>query len=154
MINKFPVFKNLVRYLSGNRYRIIYYHIVADNVPDYYFREKGISLKDFKEQINCFKRYYKFISLGDALRKRQEGLSLNGYMTITTDDGFIENYNLVAPYLKSENIPATFFLIEKCIDNRHLMWRNKLIYIQNTLDTTNWNYLRITLTEKLIQPRV
>ncbi len=127
------ILKRLLLFLSGNRYRILYYHIVTDNVPDYYFKDKGISVKDFKNQISYFKRFYKFINIEEAITKHEKGESLKGYMTITTDDGFIENYTIIAPYLKENNIPATFYLIDKCIDNKHLMWRNKLIYIQNTL---------------------
>ena len=33
-----------------------------------------------------------------------------------------------------KKVTATFFLIENCIDNLDLMWRNKLLYIVNKCD--------------------
>jgi peptidoglycan/xylan/chitin deacetylase (PgdA/CDA1 family) len=133
VIRKIPVLQRLLFALGNNNYRILYYHMISEKNPDYYFKEKGIPFAYFKSQIQYFKKRFTFISLDEALDRLNQGLSLKGYMSVTTDDGFVENYTLIAPWLLQEKIPATFFLINDCIDNKNLMWRNKLAYILNKL---------------------
>lgn len=116
---------------GDDSFRIIYYHLVAPALPPYYFESKFITPEILREQIRHFKKRYKFISVYEALDKLSRGESLKGYMAVTTDDGFSENYHYIAPILREENVTATFFLTDTCIDNRNLMWRNKLIYIQH-----------------------
>lgn len=112
-------------------FRIIYYHLAAPSLPPYYFESKFITPEILREQIRHFKKKYKFISLYEALDKLSRGESLKGLMAVTTDDGFAENYHYIAPILLEEKVTATFFLIDNCIDNKTLMWRNKLIYLQH-----------------------
>ncbi|SMD46321.1 Predicted xylanase/chitin deacetylase [Aquiflexum balticum DSM 16537] len=125
--------QHILIYLSGNRFRILYYHLVADEIPDYYFKNKGISVTDFKRQVKFYKKFYKFISLDEAIRLHDSGSNLKGYICLTTDDGFKQNYTTIAQILFEENIPATFFILPEMVDNKKLMWRNKLAVIQNSL---------------------
>lgn len=122
----------LVR-LARSHFRILFYHIVCDEIPVYYFHDKAIRIHDFKEQIRFLKQHFTFISLPEALEKAESGRSLQGYISLTTDDGFLENLTVVAPILQEEKIPACFFLLNDCIDNKSLMWRNKLACIYNTM---------------------
>ena len=62
---------------------------------------------------------------------RSQGLSLKGCLAITTDDGFKENYETIAPILDENNLTASFFIITNSIDNNELMWRNRIVYIVN-----------------------
>ncbi len=147
IVQKSAFIKSAFQFIGGNSYRMIYYHMVSDQIPDYYFKDKGIRFEDFKSQIKYFKKHYTFITVNEAIKKEEKGESLNGYLSITTDDGFKENYTHIAPYLKEHNIPATLFLIDKCVDNKHLMWRNKLIYIQNKLGKTATFNLMYSFTQ-------
>ena len=135
-------------HVSGNKFRILYYHMVADKIPDYYFRNKGVSVEDFKKQIKFYKKYYKFISLDEAIQLHQAGDSLKGYICLTTDDGFKENYTTIAPILIEEQIPATFFILPEMIDNHKLMWRNKLVVIHNSLKPEDTYHLISTFAQK------
>jgi peptidoglycan/xylan/chitin deacetylase (PgdA/CDA1 family) len=132
-IRKIPLLQRLLFMLGNRQYRILYYHMVSEKNPEYYFKDKGIPFEVFKSQLQYFKKWFTFISLDEALNRLNQGLPLEGYMSVTTDDGFEENYTLIAPYLLQEKIPATFFLINDCIGNKNLMWRNKLVYIINKL---------------------
>jgi len=155
VIRNTPFLQRILFKLGGNRYRILYYHMVSENTPDYYFRNKGIRFDYFKEQIRYFRKWFTFIPLDEALDRLDKGLSLKGYMSVTTDDGFAENYTLIAPYLLKEKIPATFFLINECIDNRNLMWRNKLAYISNKLGESGTMKLmkEFAMQQKIPLPR-
>jgi peptidoglycan/xylan/chitin deacetylase (PgdA/CDA1 family) len=129
MLVKFPYLTRLANY-EKDSLRIVYYHLISDQQPEYYFDNKTISPKVFKEHLAFFKKRYDIISLNEALKLVEEKQSLYKKLVLTFDDGFAENYRIIAPILKDQKLPATFFLIANCIDNQDLMWRNKLVVIQ------------------------
>ena len=129
LIKRSPfILRNLMNYKS-NSLRIVYYHIVSKNTYPYYFDEKAISTDEFRKQIIFFKKNFDIISLSKAINLSRNGESLKRKLVITFDDGFIDNYTVAAPILKDLDCSATFFLIGNCINNKDLMWRNKLIVI-------------------------
>jgi len=111
--------------------RIIYYHHVNVTGADYYFNS-GISLDTFKRQICYLRSAYQIIPLTEAISRSQSGDGLGGYLSITFDDGFAECYDYVFPHLQELGLSATFFLIGNALNNNDLMWRHKLLVIQNT----------------------
>jgi len=140
IVHKSYFLQKLLLNLGGSSYRILYYHMVSDNTPDYYFSNKGITYDGFYNQIYEYKKRFKFIPLSEAVWRIDAGKTVKNCISVTTDDGFVENYNIIAPFLLKENINATFFLINNCIDNKSLMWRNKQAFIHNKLgikDTYN-----------------
>lgn len=114
-------------------YRIVFYHMVSESSPPFYFKNKSITPAVFRKQIRRFKNKYRIVSLYEALNIVENGGSLENTLSITTDDGFAENYHTIAPILDDEGVNATFFLISDCIDNANLMWRNKLVCIHREL---------------------
>jgi peptidoglycan/xylan/chitin deacetylase (PgdA/CDA1 family) len=125
----FPFLTNVFRNKKDSL-RIGYYHIISSQSKEYLFDQKKIPPKVFEEQLSFFNKHFDIISLAEALQMVERKESLNRKLVLTFDDGFAENYSVVAPILKEKNIPATFFLIGNCIDNKDLMWRNKLLVIK------------------------
>ena len=109
--------------------RIVYYHVVSDNNPEYYFPDKSISTHEFEVQLNFFKKNYDVIGFEDALNLAKNNKSLEGKLVLSFDDGFKENYSIIAPILLNFNMKGIFYLIGNCIGNKDLMWRNKLVLI-------------------------
>jgi len=131
LIRKSPFLLNRLINYKSDSLRIVYYHIVSKNNYPYYFDNKAISIDEFREQIIFFKKKFDVISMSEAIRLANNNDSLKKKLVITFDDGFIDNYNVAAPVLKELNCSATFYLIGNCIDNKDLMWRNKLLLISN-----------------------
>tara|TARA_X000000368_G_scaffold417439_1_gene413842 strand:+ start:9558 stop:10457 length:900 start_codon:yes stop_codon:yes gene_type:complete len=104
--------------------------LISDTNPEYYFKNKALSINEFRKHIKFFKKHYEIIKLEEALKICEENKSLENKLVITFDDGFKENYSKVAPILYDEGISATFFMITSCIDNRDLMWRNKILLFE------------------------
>lgn len=125
----FPLLNNVSRFKKESL-RIVYYHIVSSEKKEYYFDNKTISHKVFKEHLAFFKKRFQIISLTEALQIAERKESLHGKLVLTFDDGFSESHSVIAPILKEQGITGTLFLIGNCIDNRDLMWRNKLIVVQ------------------------
>src|SRR6476661_11087760 len=124
----FPFLNKFFRYKKDSL-RIGYYHVISSQNKEYLFDQKKISPQVFKEQLSFFKKHFDIISLNEALQMVERRESFYGKLVLTFDDGFVENYSVVAPILKERKIPATFFLIGNSIDNKDLMWRNKLLVI-------------------------
>ena len=112
-----------------DNFRIIYYHTVSNNKKPYHFNH--VRVENFKKQIDYFSDRYNIISLNEALKKDRNGENMKDYLSLTTDDGFVENYDIVSPILSERNLDATFLLIEDTIDNKTLVWRNQLLYVVN-----------------------
>lgn len=129
VLSTFPFLVSPFLRLKKSGLRIVYYHKVGREDKPYYFQGKGVAIEDLKKQLRFLRKYFTFIDLAEALAKWETGASLDGYFTITTDDGFRENYTLLAPVLLEHKLSATLFIISNCVDNADLMWRNKLIAI-------------------------
>ena len=117
---------------------IIYYHMVSEKVHSYY-PKVAINPDDFSEQIKNLNKNFTIISLPEAIELASLNKSFKNSLVLTVDDGFAECYSVIAPILKEENIPATFFLIENCIDNKNMMWLHQLEYLQQTLSSEKLN---------------
>jgi len=131
-VQKYPFLWKFFSYIGADSLRIVYYHLVTEVEHPYSF-DNSISPAIFKEQVKFLKSKYEIISLPEAVERVKKGDSVRNCLTITFDDGFVECSSIIAPILQDYGLTATFFLITNTIDNKDLMWRNKLLYIQNTV---------------------
>lgn len=129
-VGRCPALWNLFDKIVSRNLRIVYFHAVTDEPREHYFYEFAPTAAAFTDLIKLFKSKFEVISLNEAITRANEGRSLEKCISFTFDDGFSECYSTIAPILHDEGLTATFFLIENTIDNRDLMWRNKLICIQ------------------------
>lgn len=109
--------------------RVVYYHMVSEEEVPHYFMRKSITRKVFKEQLEFFKKNYEIVTLQEAIKSIDNDEQRENLLVISFDDGFRENYTEIFPILNQNNIKATFFIITNCLDNKDLMWRNKLLLI-------------------------
>ena len=136
ILMKTPSLVKLLLNYKSDSLRIVYYHIVTEKNQPYYFDNKSITPKEFECQINFLKKHYEIISLSEAMLYAKEKKSLKKKLVLTFDDGFTENHTVIAPILSKNNLSAVFYLMSNCIDNKDLMWRNKLLLI-NKVDRNN-----------------
>ena len=112
--------------------RIVNYHMISDLNHDYYFKNKALSTIDFQNHLDFYKKYFTILSLKQAIMAIDNNEKRKNILVLTFDDGFQCNYNVVLPILLKNNINATFFIISNCLNNKNLMWRNKLLLINKT----------------------
>ncbi len=134
-----------------NEYRIVYYHGLEDSKLT---KKSNFSLRCFERQLRWFEKTYKIISLDEAIFRYNNNQSLNNYLSLTFDDGFREVYTSIFPVLKQKKIKAAFFIIGNCLDNKSLMWRNKLKVIEKSVDSYNLksSMLELSHMENIDQP--
>ncbi len=95
-------------------YRIIYYHSVSN-------KNKEL----FENQIRYLNKNYTIVELDEIISSSKELNSDKKYLSITFDDGFLDNYTVAFPILKKLSIPATFFITPKLIE---MSCRDKVDY--------------------------
>ena len=108
---------------------IINYHGFYHNLDHVLETEGTIShrIEDFKEEMKFLKRYFQIISLDEVVDHLKRGEKFNKpTVAITIDDGFKNNFDLLFPVLKNENIPATIFLTTGLIGTQKKIWVNHL----------------------------
>ena len=121
--------------LSKTKHIFPYYHLVSDTKvthTHYLFSHKTIN--EFKQDLEFITRYFTPISLFDLIDFVKNGKDLPSHsMHLTFDDGYRENYDIIAPILLKRGIPATFFVSTDFIDNRKLGFLNKISIILDHL---------------------
>ena len=90
---------------------ILLYHLIfPDSTPkDAWNAGLILRLSAFKRQMMWLKQHGEILPLDEYLiGYREDPGNLKGKYALTFDDGYQEVFDLVAPFLIAENIPATF----------------------------------------------
>ena len=110
---------------------VIYYHYFGEPrcFSDYY---KDCSIKKFEADLRLIKKHFDFVPLAAVLENHLSGREVcRPQIALTFDDAFDMFRNGVTDVLDHHGIKATAFLITACVDNKDLMWINKLTAIGN-----------------------
>jgi peptidoglycan/xylan/chitin deacetylase (PgdA/CDA1 family) len=114
-----------------------YYHVVTDrelaHVSGLF---KFRSVRQFKADLEFFLQFYTPVSLQDIICYLDgTGQLPKRCFLLTFDDGFREIYDIVAPILHAQGIPAVFFLTTSVVDNRELCYLQKISLIIRSLSS-------------------
>ncbi len=95
---------------------IFYYHTVGNNQVN----ATTLPLERFAEQVNYLKKRYEIISLCEARKRIAKGENCQPAVVITFDDGYAEDFAGTIPFLRANDIPATFFVsVGSCCENKN-----------------------------------
>lgn len=114
-------------------HRIVFYHRTCNPAVSYFYAG-GFSADVFRNQVRHYADHYELITVEEAIRRSDAGVSLKNTLSITFDDGFRDIWDTFLPILDEHGICTTIYLIEDCIDNSSLMWKNKLIHVKNSAE--------------------
>ena len=157
--------KELVLFLSqltkpfyGGIGRILMFHRVTAEIPERVPGQSRLEVTPlyFEEIINFLKDDgYHFVSLdriSEILKKRK---SPGKFVSITFDDGYLDNYLYAYPILKKYQIPFTIYVASSFPDHKAVLWwymLDDLILNQNRLEfdfsTNKLNFECSTMEEK------
>ena len=90
---------------------ILMYHSVGENGA--FFTVKP---DDFKRQLLYLKANYSVILLSELIKKIKKGESVENYVCITFDDGYLDNFGRAFPLFKELDLPSTIFMPTGFID--------------------------------------
>ncbi len=125
-------FKPLRFHTRNNCTAVSYHRIKATDAHKTAFDDSGFAQNqdEFIKQVQWLKENNDVLSEGELLSiVRGEYSPPRRSALITFDDGYIDNYTLAYPVLKSFNVPAIFFVPTRAIEERHLGWWDHISFL-------------------------
>jgi peptidoglycan/xylan/chitin deacetylase (PgdA/CDA1 family) len=115
---------------------VVNYHRIGN--PDDDLFDPGIfsaTAEEFSAQIDHLKRYLSPVTLEEALAFAS-GACENGTrrcrVLITLDDGYLDNYSIAYPILRSHGLQGVFFLTTGLVGSSKLPWWDTIAYLVKT----------------------
>jgi Predicted xylanase/chitin deacetylase len=110
---------------------VLTYHRVGDEVSDPWdpaiFSATG---EEFDEQVSFLKRKRLLVTLDEALAFVDgTDKSHRCRVLITFDDGYLDNYSIAYPVLKSHGAQGVFFLCSNIVGSGHVPWWDHIAYL-------------------------
>ncbi|MCI2282235.1 polysaccharide deacetylase family protein [Colwellia sp. MSW7] len=99
----------------------------------------------FEKHIQFYKSNFDVISIEELETLSKTTTKFNNkFAIISFDDGYIDNYELAYPILKSYKTPAIFFIATDFIDKEILPWWDEIAFLvkksdQDTIRLSGWN---------------
>jgi peptidoglycan/xylan/chitin deacetylase (PgdA/CDA1 family) len=92
--------------MGRSRLTVVTYHQVKDPADD----GSSVGVAKFREQMEYLRRYYKVVRLRDAVAQLERGRTAERLVSITFDDGYLDNSSTAAPIMHALGLCATFFV--------------------------------------------
>jgi peptidoglycan/xylan/chitin deacetylase (PgdA/CDA1 family) len=123
--------------LLGNRGMIVLFHRVDDRLKD---DPISCGVEEFRAYCAFFKRHFEVIDLTEMLARIERRQSLHNTLSITFDDGYLDNSQAAAPILKEFGLPATFFIASGFIGSQHVTWWDE--HLPFRPEWMTWDHVR------------
>jgi peptidoglycan/xylan/chitin deacetylase (PgdA/CDA1 family) len=119
---------------SRAKFGILCYHSVGfGGVPVY----SQLHPKKFEAQMRYLKQHYRIIPMRQLCRELREAHDVPPTLAITFDDGYRDVYNHAFPVLRKYSIPATVYLIGRCMETGEAPWYDRIfLALQTARDST------------------
>jgi len=112
-----------LRRSAGSKFGILCYHRVGtEGVPVFSRLEPRV----FEAQMRYLKKHYRIVPLGQLCRELQDGRTVAQTVAVTFDDGYRDLYTHAFPVLQKYAIPATIYLIGKCMETGEAPWYDRI----------------------------
>ena len=120
--------EKLPLYFSGNRMLSVMYHGVVKKDSSY-FTSRHITSKQFEKHLQYFKANFNIVTTSEMFEMRKQGIApARRTISISFDDGYLNNLTEALPLLEKYQIPATFFVLGMCINGgpTPIVWADAL----------------------------
>jgi peptidoglycan/xylan/chitin deacetylase (PgdA/CDA1 family) len=108
---------------TASKFGILCYHRVGtEGVPLYSRLAPGI----FEAQMRYLSKHYRLVPLRQLCRELQEARTFGPTLAITFDDGYRDLYTHAFPVLRRYKIPATIYLIGRCMETGEAPWYDRI----------------------------
>ena len=119
--------KIMLKQSHHNIMNILYHGVVRNNST--FFSPSHIQIKQFEKHLQYLKKHFEIISLPEAFYSyRNNIVPKKKSITVSFDDGYLNNLELALPLLEKYKIKTTFFVVGSCTENNSnkLLWTDKI----------------------------
>jgi peptidoglycan/xylan/chitin deacetylase (PgdA/CDA1 family) len=113
----------------GSRVTLVAYHYVRDLTRSRYPRIKGLTVDEFRGQLEFMTRYYRFVGAAELLAAIGGEPLPPAAAILTFDDGLIDHYTTVFPVLEERRISGLFFPLARPLREGRLEDVHRLHFI-------------------------
>jgi peptidoglycan/xylan/chitin deacetylase (PgdA/CDA1 family) len=103
--------------------------------------------EEFEEQIAYLKAHFYICTLDEALAMVMGQAPFNTGVLLTFDDGYLDNYTLAFPILRSYRTQAVFFLPTAFVGTSRLPWWDAIAY---TIKQTRKDLIQLDYPERVV----
>jgi peptidoglycan/xylan/chitin deacetylase (PgdA/CDA1 family) len=132
------VYDRRMQQLPAKRWTVVMYHRIIETAAEDPFGLGMCVTRDrFDAQLGYFRRHHSPISMTEALRRLEQGEPLpERALTVTFDDGYLDNLTVALPVLRAHAMDATLFVPTGGIDDQPLWW-DRVIRAFDATDATH-----------------
>lgn len=110
--------EKLLSFFTKNENLILCFHGVSTVKSD--FNNRHMAVSQFESLIVYLKQNFEIVSNQEIF---SNNISSKKRISITFDDGYLNNYTIALPILKKHNIPATFFITTESLEiDNYCLW--------------------------------
>ncbi len=124
----------------------MYHRILRHEEADLFDFGLGVSKRHFDQHLAFFREHFHICAVQEALRiQSEEDWPDRPLLSITFDDGYLDNIDLALPLLQKHDCPATFFICTGPIVESHPFWWDLAIASATRRSGPHWQSLLTSL---------
>jgi peptidoglycan/xylan/chitin deacetylase (PgdA/CDA1 family) len=117
--------------IKDHPFSIVTFHRVlpTELLKSYPINGIAVTPDEFAWFVKIFKKYFICGTLSENFARWQAGeITERPLLSITFDDGQLDNFLYAQPILKAAKIPATFFAVTNGVEYNETLWYDRLAY--------------------------
>lgn len=123
--------------LVAPRVTVLLYHRVCDDARD----NLSVGIGQFERQMHLLREHCELIPIDLLLETKEIPRSRRPLVSVTFDDGYLDNYLNAVPILRRVGVPAAFF-VSTGIVNSDRCFPHDIRRGNSSIPVMNWNQLR------------
>ena len=124
----------------------MYHRILRDDEADPFNFGLGVRRQHFNQHLAFFREHFHVCTVLEGLAIAQSGdWPDRPLLSITFDDGYLDNFDLALPLLQRHGCPATFFICTGAIIDRRPFWWDLVMASATRPAGPHWQSLREAL---------
>ncbi len=131
VIDRFGVYQRRIDRLTAEpgAWTIVMYHrVIADPAADPFHLGMCVMRDRFEQQIAYLRRHFSPIGMHDAAARLQRGEALPARaLSITFDDGYLDNLTHALPILEAHSMPAALYVPTGGMEDGRMLWWDRVI---------------------------
>jgi peptidoglycan/xylan/chitin deacetylase (PgdA/CDA1 family) len=121
---------------------VVAFHRINDQMA-----EDGLTCGSAKFEAFChfLRKYARVVPFSEQVQACREGRDMSGTVSITFDDGYLDNFEVAAPILRALNLPATFFITTGFIGSKFVPFWD--VNLERGTSWMSWDNVRSLIAQ-------